>query len=115
MIIRIKNLKLRTIIGINDWEREEKQEVLINIQIEFDGTKISETDNLEGSVNYRTLNKKITSFVESSDFYTVEKLSGSILKLVMEDKKIFKAKVEVDKPHSLRHTDSVSVVCEAEQ
>ena len=115
MIIKIKNLSLKTIIGTNDWEREEKQEVIINIQIEFDSKKVSATDHLEGSVDYKILNKKIISFIESSHFHTLEKLSSSVLNLVMEDKKILKAKVEVDKPHSLKHTDSVSAECEAEQ
>ena len=115
MIIKIKNLKLKTIIGTNNWERKEKQEVIINIQFKFDDNKISRTDNLDGSIDYKALNKKIISFVESSTFHTLEKLTSSILKLIMKDKKIVKAKVEVDKPRSLRHTDSVSAECETEQ
>ena len=36
MIIQIENLRLRTIIGIYDWEKENKQDVTINIIIEFE-------------------------------------------------------------------------------
>ena len=115
MIIRIKNLKLKTIIGTNEWERKEKQEVIVNIQIEFDDSRVSKADALENSIDYKKLNKKIISFVESSKFHTLEKLTSSVLKLIMKDKEILKAKVEVDKPHSLRHTYSVSAECEAVQ
>ena len=115
MIIKIKNLKMQALIGTNDWEREEKQEVIINAQFEFDGSRVSVTDNLNDSIDYKALNKKIISFVESSKFYTLEELTSSVLKLVMEDKKILKAKIEIDKPHSLRETDSVSITCEREQ
>lgn len=114
MIIKIKNLKIKTIIGTNDWERKKKQEIVINVQIEFDGKKVSNTDNVKDSINYKILNKKIIALVESSDFYTLEKLSNAVLKLIIKDKNILKAMVEVDKPRSLRHTDSVSVVCKSE-
>ena len=42
--IKIKNLSLRTIIGINEWERVHKQDVIINIEIGFD------TDEKTGKV-----------------------------------------------------------------
>ncbi len=115
MLIKIKNLKVKTLIGTNDWERKKKQKVIINIQIKFDGNKVSTTDSLNDSIDYKALNKKIISFVETSKFYTLEELTSSVLKLIMRNKKVLKAKVEIDKPHSLRETDSVSVTCEAEQ
>ena len=115
MIIRIKNLKIQTIVGINDWEREEKQDVVINAEIEFDGTKVCKTDDINDTVNYRTITKKIIHIVESSDFFSLEKLTDTVLKIIMEDKKVLKAKVEADKPYALRFADSVSIVCEAEQ
>ncbi len=115
MLIRIKNLNIQTIIGINDWEREEKQNVIINAEIEFDGTKVCKTDDVNDTVNYRTITKKIIHIVESSDFFSLEKLADTVLKTIMEDKKVLKVKVEVDKPYSLRYTDSVSVECEAQQ
>jgi FolB domain-containing protein len=56
--IIIKNLRARGIIGINDWEREKKQDILINIEIEADLRQSGETDDLNFSVNYRTVSKQ---------------------------------------------------------
>jgi len=115
MIIRIKNLKLRTIIGINEWERDAQQDVIVNISIEFDGKQAGRTDDIESTVNYKSLKKRIIELVESSEYFLLEKLVDSILKVIMEDSKVLKATVEVDKPNALRFADSVSVEGTAER
>ena len=113
MNLRIKNLRLRTIIGINDWERVEKQDVVINLELELDGIRAMETDRIEDTVNYKSLTKRVISEVEKSEFYLIEKMAEHILQVVLEDPKIKKATVEVDKPGALRFADSVSVRCSA--
>ena len=115
MIIRIKNLRLRTIVGVNDWEREAKQDVIINIEFEFDGTQAIETDRLEDTVDYKAMKRRIITAVENSRFYLLDKLAGRILEIVMEDERVRRAMVEVDKPQALRFADSVSVCCSAEK
>ena len=114
MLIRIKNLRLRTIIGIYDWERVEKQDVIINIEFEVDSENAIETDKIENTLDYKDLNKEIIEAVESSRFYLLEKLTHTVLQIVMKDKRIIRAKVEVDKPGALRFSDSVSVECSGE-
>ncbi len=111
MKIKIKNLRLRTIIGVNDWERTTKQDVIINVKIKFDGKKAAITDDLNDTLDYKSITKKIITQVEHSDFLLLEKLADFILRIVFEDKNVLEAKVEVDKPHALRFADSVSVSC----
>ena len=101
MIVRIKNLRCRTIIGIYDWEYE------------FDGAKAAETDDICDTVDYKALKREIVEQVESSRFYLLEKLASRALEVVMSDEKVTGATVEVDKPHALRLAESVSVVCSA--
>lgn len=115
MIARIKNLRLRTIIGIFDWERKTKQDVIFNIELEFDGRKAAESDNIEDTVDYKTLTKRIISEVEQSQFYLLEKLADHVLKIILENPNVQRAVVEVDKPHALRFADSVSIICTAEK
>ena len=110
MWIHIKNLRLRTIIGLNDWERSNKQDVVINVKIEFDGSKVSQSDNISDTINYRSLSKRIIAEVEQTNFQMLEKLAGRVLSIVMAESKVDYARVEVDKPQSLRFADSVSVV-----
>jgi D-erythro-7,8-dihydroneopterin triphosphate epimerase len=109
MIIRIEDLKLRTIVGIYEWEKENKQDIIINVEIEFDGTKAIETDDITDTIDYKSITKRIITMVEESEFNLIERIAGEAIKIVMENEKVEKASVRVDKPGALRFTDSVSV------
>ncbi len=113
MTIRIKNLKLRTIIGINDWERVEKQGLVINLKLELNRIKATDTDRIEDTVNYKSLTKQIISEVEQSKYYLLEKLAHHLMQIALKDKRVKSATVEIDKPGALRFADSVSVSCTA--
>jgi len=109
MIIRIKNLRLRAVIGIFDWERNHPQDVVINATIQFDGSKAAHSDKIEETVDYKEITKGIIQLVEASHFFLLEKLANEILTLILKNPKVHEARVEVDKPLALRYSDSVSV------
>jgi D-erythro-7,8-dihydroneopterin triphosphate epimerase len=109
MVIRIKNLRLRAIIGVHDWERAAKQDVVVNIEMEFDGAKAARSDDVADTVDYSAIKRRLIEQVEKTDFKLLEKLVDYILGIVMEDPRITRANVEVDKPHALRFADSVSL------
>ncbi len=115
MKISIKNLLLRTIIGLNDWERVKKQDIMLNLNIDVDNEKASQTDNINDGVDYKTLTKQIIQAVEETDFYLIERLAGFVMDIIFENKKIHHATVEVSKPHALRFSESVSIILERSQ
>ncbi len=113
-IIRIKNLRVSTYIGFNPEELINKQEVVINLQIRVEvPPEAMENDEPVGIFDYKTITKKILSFVESGRFKLLEVLTQKILNLIMEHELVMWAKVEVDKPHALRYSESVSTEMEA--
>ncbi|MFQ5464436.1 MAG: dihydroneopterin aldolase [Thermodesulfobacteriota bacterium] len=109
MIIRIKGLRLRAIVGLNDWERENRQDLVINAGMEMGSEDAVGSDDIADSVNYRTITKRIVSEVEGSSFFLIEALAGAVLDILMEDERVRGATVEVEKPGALRFADSVSV------
>lgn len=112
MRISIKNLRLRTIVGVYEWERQQSQEVIVNLQIEFDGDQAAKSDRLEDTIDYKALKGRIMEEVEKSQFLLLERLAGRVLEIVMAEPRVQHASVEVDKPHALRFADSVSVQCQ---
>ncbi len=110
--IIIKDLLLRGIIGINDWEREKRQDILINITLSGDLQAAGESDKIEDAINYRTLTKKIIRHVEESARYTVEALAADIAKLCLSAEGVQRAQVRVEKPGALRFAKSVGVEIE---
>jgi FolB domain-containing protein len=113
--IIIKDLLLRGIIGINDWEREKRQDILINITLSGDLRAAGESDKIEDTINYRTLTKKIIKYVDESARYTVEALAADIAKLCLSGEGVQRANVRVEKPGALRFAKSVGVEIERSQ
>lgn len=107
--IKIKNLRLRTFIGINDDEIRNKQDLVLNITIEFDANDAVHTTDINQTLNYRTITKQIIEFVESNHFSLLEKLTQDVLTIILGYPSVSKAEVEIDKPHALRFADSVSI------
>ena len=110
--ILITDLVARGIIGLNEWEREKPQEILINIAIYTDIRKAGETDDLTYSVNYRTVAKKAMVLAESAGRLTVEALATDIARLCLEDTGVQKVRVRVEKPSAVRFARSVGVEIE---
>ena len=67
-IIYIKDLRVKTIIGVFDWERKVKQEVSIDLEFPFDCKKAAKTDSIEDTIDYKTICKGVIKFVEESSF-----------------------------------------------
>jgi D-erythro-7,8-dihydroneopterin triphosphate epimerase len=107
--IRITDLKLKAIIGINPWERKNKQDVIINLTLDFDASKASQSDNIQDTVDYKAIKKNIILLVKGSKFFLLEKLVEEVLTLTMQDAKILKATIRIDKPKALRFAKSVSI------
>jgi len=110
--IEIKDLLLRGVIGINDWEREVEQDILINITLTADLSEAGRTDSIEHTVNYRTLTKQIISHVESSQRFTLEALAADIAGICLSQEGVERARVRVEKPGALRFARSVGVEIE---
>jgi len=110
--IEIKDLHLRTIIGINDEERRDRQDVLINLVLFVDLGVSAQSDNVEDGINYRTITKRIIELVEESRFYLVEKMAAEIAMLCLESDGVAGVRVRVEKPGALRFARSVGVTIE---
>jgi len=108
-IIKIKNLRLRTYIGIKDEEINNKQDVIVNAQIHYSAADAANTDDMDNALNYRTITKKIIALVEQQRFSLLEKLTAEVLAVASEHSSVRYAEVEIDKPHALRFADSVSL------
>ena len=100
--IIVKDLLLRGIIGLNDWEREKPQDILINLTLFTDMRPAGTSDDPGDILNYRTITKDIIAYVESSQHYLVDHAAA-------------RAIVRVEKPGALRFAQSVGVEIERER
>lgn len=113
--IHIKDLLLRGILGINDSEREKEQDILINIILFGDLKPAGASDQIEDTINYRTITKQIIAHVEGSKRFTVEALAQDIAVICLKSKGVERTRVRIEKPGALRFARSVGVEIERER
>jgi FolB domain-containing protein len=113
--IHIRDLRLRTIIGVNPEERENRQDVLINLTLYVDTRKAGQSDKIADTVNYQSVTDRITEHVESSNYYLVEALAGSLAHTLLTEFPVDRVRVIVEKPNALRFARSVGVEIERER
>lgn len=107
--IFIRDLALRCIIGIYPEERREKQDVLINVEMHADLRAAGRSDDIEDTVNYKAIKKAILTLVEGSSFQLIESLAERIAEIVLDDERVERAVVTIDKPGALRFARASAV------
>lgn len=107
--ILISDLLVRCIVGINDDERREKQDVLINLALSADLSRAGRSDRFEDAVDYRAIKKKVAAMAENSRFFLVEALAEAVAAICLEHPAVSEVLVKVEKPTALRYARSVGV------
>ena len=110
--IIIENLRARCIIGVFPHERNRKQDVVINITLYTDIKQAVKSDDLNDTVDYKTLRDEILEHVEGSAFNLIETLAESVASICLQTKGVSSVSVKVDKPGALTFADNVSVMIE---
>jgi D-erythro-7,8-dihydroneopterin triphosphate epimerase len=112
--INIRNLRLRTYIGFNPEEKSKKQDVIVNIEINYAMNDGVFKDQVDQALNYKTITKAVISHVEEGRFLLLEKLVADVLEICSRHSSVNTARVTIEKPHALRFADSVSLTLEYE-
>ncbi|OZJ02968.1 hypothetical protein BZG36_04511, partial [Bifiguratus adelaidae] len=108
--IFVKNLRLSTIIGMNPWEREEKQVVVINLTIypTFRNDDL-QADHVPTTHNYRTIVRTISRQVESASYKTIEAFVTTVAYTALEKCHVSKITVKIEKPSALVFAETAGV------
>jgi FolB domain-containing protein len=108
----IKELLVRTVLGVSDEERRDQQDVLITVAMETDTSAPGKSDDVADAVNYRTVSKQILALAESSQFRLVERFAEEIAALCLREPGVKRVRVTVEKPGALRFARSAGVIIE---
>lgn len=111
-IVYIRDLQIETIIGIFDWEREVKQIVSLDLDMAHDIQKAAATDDIQYTLDYKSVGKRLISFIEQSEFFLVETMAEEIARIVLEEFSVPWLKLRVSKPGALRGSRDVGILIE---
>jgi dihydroneopterin aldolase len=113
--IFLRDLRIETIIGIYDWERETPQTVSIDLELATDVARAARTDAIEDALDYKAIAKRLIAFVGASRFQLVETLAERIAGLLQEEFGVPWVRVTVNKGGAIRGASAVGVVIERGQ
>lgn len=111
-IIFIRDLRIDTVIGIYDWERSIKQTLHIDLEMATDIAKAAASDQIEDTLNYKAVAKRVITFVEESSFQLVETLAERIVDLVREEFSVSWVRLVLNKGGAVRGARGVGVIIE---
>lgn len=111
-IIYLRELRIETVIGIYDWERRIKQPVIIDLDMAADIRRAAGTDNIEDTLNYKAVAKRVIAFVEKSEFQLVETLAERVAEIVLNEFPVPWLRLQVNKVGALRGARDVGVIIE---
>ena len=111
-IVYIRELEVRTIIGIFDWEREQRQVVSLDLEMAADNRSAANTDSIEQALDYKSVAKRLIDFIENSDFFLVETLAERVATIVIEEFNVPWVKLRLGKPGAVTGSKDVGVIIE---
>ena len=111
-IVYIRDLRIDTIIGIFDWEREVRQTVSIDLEMAADIRPAAKSDDISHALNYKAVAKRIIAFVENSDCLLVERLAEEVAGIVLTEFGVPWLRLRLSKPGALRGSRDVGLIIE---
>lgn len=111
-IVYIRDLRIDTIIGIYDWERQVKQTVSLDLEMATDIRKAAVTDDIEYAVNYKSVSKRLIAYVETRNALLVESLAEEIAAIVLDEYNVPWLRLRLSKPGAVRGARDVGLIIE---
>ena len=111
-IVYINDLKIDTIIGIYDWEREVRQTISLDLEMGTDIRQAAATDDIQFALNYKAVSKRLIEFIEGSEFLLVETMAEQVSEIIRQEFKVPWLRLRIGKPGAIRGARDVGVVIE---
>lgn len=107
--IFLEDLRVETVIGIYDWEREIRQTVSLDLEMSADIRRAAASDRVTDTVDYKQVAKRLIGYVGASRFELIETLVERAAEIVMYEFGVSRVKVRLGKPGAVRYSRTVGI------
>jgi len=111
-IIFLRDLRIDTVVGIFDWERRMRQTVIFDLEMGTDIAKAAASDNIEDTLNYKAVAKRVIAFVQASEFQLVETLAEQVAALIRSEFEVPWVRLTLNKVGAVRGARDVGIIIE---
>ena len=107
--VYIKGLQLYTLIGVYDFEREAKQRVILDIELDADLQKAGRSDNVADTLDYGKIAQRLAAVADTSQYQLLEALGEKIATVLLDEFATSKVCLTINKPDILDNVSAVGV------
>ena len=110
--IFITDLRVETIIGIYDWERTTPQTIALDVEMATDIAAAAASEDIENTLNYKAISKRLESYIADSNFQLVETLVERLSEIILKEFNVPWVRLTLHKPGALSNSSDVGVIIE---
>lgn len=110
--IFLNDLKIDTIIGIYDWERQTQQTLSFDLEMDWDIRPAAASEDIRKTLDYGAIAQRIVAFVKNSEYLLIETLAEDLSAMLLEEFPIPKLKLTLSKPVALHGQNIARIVIE---
>ena len=110
--IILTDLRIDAVIGIWDWEKRNPQTISIDLEMQTDTKKASQSDSIEDALDYKAVSKRVKQFIQASQFNLIETLTENVAKIILEEFDVQWLKLRISKPFAIRDSRNIGVSIE---
>lgn len=111
-LIRIKGLKIETVVGVHDWERKLPRPVVVDLELATDAARAARSDALKDAIDYHAVAQAVTACVRAQQPQLIETLAQRIAEMLQKDFGVAWLKLELHKPGAVAGVSDISVAIE---
>lgn len=113
-IIYLRDLRIETVIGVYEWERQIRQTLSLDLEMGADIRRAAASDAIDDTLSYKAVAKRLITFVSESRFQLVERLAEEVARIVITEFGVPWLRLSVNKPGAVRGAQGVGVIIERE-
>jgi dihydroneopterin aldolase len=99
-LVSVRDLRVPTIIGVFDWERETEQTLAIAVDAEFDVASAAARDDIPATLDYSSVARTVKAVVTEGKFRLIETAAERVAQGLIDAFDLTWVRVEVVKPIS---------------
>ena len=96
--VSIRDLRVSTVIGVYDWEREIEQALTFSIDMAADVSKAARSDDIRDALDYSAVAQAVRAVVTEGKFQLIETAAEAVAQRLVADYGLAWVRVEVVKP-----------------
>ncbi len=111
-IVYIRDLRVDTIIGVYDWERQIKQTLSFDLDMATDIRNAAATDDLQYALNYKAVSDRVIEHVENSHPQLIETLAENVANIILNEFQVPWLRLKLSKAGAVLAARDLGVIIE---